>query len=931
MAEPILMPPPGPRPTAAGLRTLTLAVLAVAFIALAVGQWASAQWLYGDSFEEAERRDALAQARHVQAAVGDPIDYLRRTTIDNAMWDEAYRFMGGTNPRHPGNLLAMTDSFRMLRMSAYAFIARDGRIVHARQFDAGNQRLEPASPAILRGLGPDTSIARHLRRDTAASGFARIGGGVYAWTAAPVLHSDGSGPMAGWWLLLSEIDASFLGATTQSVGSPVTLAVRAHGPDRELAVHRPLAASEVEVRPIDDASLEASFPLGRLDAEGTLELVVTIARDAHAAAQRASLVLLWTTLAFGTVLTLLVLRFVERRLLRPVAAASRELDGIGRAGDLRARLAPPARDDEIGRLVLAVNGMLDELERRRDVEAAMFRAIPDTLLRVDARGELLEARLPVAPGAERQSPLEGGRVARRHLVQGGAILADALAQARGTGMLQNVEYAAGEREGSREYFEARVTAINADESIVLLRDISERKTTEARIAHLAYFDSLTDLPNRTAFLDRLAREVRRARQGGRRFGLLFLDLDGFKQVNDTMGHNFGDRVLLWAAQRLREALRPADALARAPAVDPDDAIARLGGDEFTMLITDVEDPEDLLSVAHRIGGALRRPIVIDGHEFSLSSSIGIAVFPEDGDDAETLLQHADTAMYHAKQQGRDNSQLYSASLTEQAMRRLELDNSMRAALVRGEFHLVYQPVIELATGRMTSVEALLRWNHPERGAIAPSLFIPLAEESGLISPIGDWVLRTACEDLAGWRRAGHTLRVAVNVSPRQFHRPDYASSVMAALARSSLPAEALELEFTEGAVMERFSATISALETLRARGVRIALDDFGTGYSSLSYLMQLPIDVIKVDRSFVGRLSEEGRSASIVHAILVLAKAIGVAVTAEGVETLEQARCLQAMDCRNVQGYYYSRPVPARKIPALALRDWNLEPSLIGS
>jgi len=498
-------------------------------------------------------------------------------------------------------------------------------------------------------------------------------------------------------------------------------------------------------------------------------------------------------------------------------------------------------------------------------------------------------------------------------------------RARQTGVDQHVEYSLGDGAGQMSFFEARMTMIDQGEVLGLLRDITERKQAEARVARLAYFDSLTGLPNRAAFMDRLGREVRRAKRKGGRFGLLFLDLDGFKQINDTMGHNCGDQVLLWTADRLRDALRPADALSHAGSLDGQQrSMARLGGDEFTLLITDIKGPEDVLLVAHRIGAVMRRPFEISGREFTLTSSIGVAVYPEDGPDAQTLLKHADTAMYHAKRSGRDNSQMYRAALTEQAINRLELDTSLRVALGRGEFELLYQPLIDTSCGRMRAAEALIRWQHPVRGLIAPLTFIPLAEENGLISAIGQWVLQRACADLACWQRAGLDLRVAVNLSPKQFNRPELVQTVLDTLAQAALLPEQLELEITEGAVMENFATTVAALTAFRKHGIRIALDDFGTGYSSLSYLLQMPIDVIKVDRSFIGRLSEGGLGDSIMQAILALAKTLGASVTAEGVETLTQAAALQTMSCHNMQGYFFSPPVAAQMIPELARRQWCL-------
>ena len=322
--------------------------------------------------------------------------------------------------------------------------------------------------------------------------------------------------------------------------------------------------------------------------------------------------------------------------------------------------------------------------------------------------------------------------------------------------------------------------------------------------------------------------------------------------------------------------------------------------------------------------------MLDGREVVLTASIGIAVYPDDGEDASSLLKHADTAMYHAKDNGRDNCQFYSASLTQRVQHRLNLESNLRHALARNEFSLVYQPQFDLALGRIQSVEALIRWNHPEQGVISPMDFVPLAEENGLIVPIGEWVLRTACTDAARWQQEGHGLRVAVNLSPMQFKDPELVRTVLEILGQTGLAPELLELEITEGAVMEDSGATLATLEALSLQGIQIALDDFGTGYSSMSYLKRMPLNNLKVDQSFVKGLPHDRDNYAIVRAILSMAQHLGFSVTAEGVETLEQAETLRKMACNTLQGYYFSRPVPAVDLPALLSRDWLIvEPNTI--
>ncbi|MDE2371543.1 MAG: EAL domain-containing protein [Burkholderiales bacterium] len=564
---------------------------------------------------------------------------------------------------------------------------------------------------------------------------------------------------------------------------------------------------------------------------------------------------------------------------------------------------------------------------------AILAAIPDALFELDIDGCWIECRAPRADLLPAPPQALLGRTVGETLPPAAAqafttALHGALEQGSSVGEQFELELPRG-----RTWFELSVSrkAVGSGQKplfIVLARDITERKQSEEKIARLAYFDSLTGLPNRQSFLDRVDREIARAERSGKRLALLYLDLDGFKNINDTLGHAAGDLILKWAADRLWDGLRPSDLLSRVQVGFRPDALdfdlARLGGDEFTAMLLGLEHPNSAMTVAQRLGESMRRPFVLDGREIALTSSIGIAIYPEDGTDAATLLKHADTAMYHAKNSGRDNAQSYNVGLTDEIVRRLELDTSLRAALERREFHLVYQPQVDVASGRIRSVEALLRWIHPLRGSIAPAEFIPRAEETGLIERLGQWVLETACADAARWHAQGLPLKVAVNLSPLQFTVPGLPEMVRDVLARSGLPPQSLELEVTEGAVMENTAATHAALQALRAQGALIALDDFGTGYSSLSYLTRMPITNIKIDRCFVHGLLHEEESEAIIRAILAMAKGLGMRVTAEGVETGGQADALRAMGCDSLQGFLFSRPVLADAIPALAGLEWRV-------
>lgn len=573
--------------------------------------------------------------------------------------------------------------------------------------------------------------------------------------------------------------------------------------------------------------------------------------------------------------------------------------------------------------------VLLELQVAQARNAAILGAIPDLLFELDLDGRYISyhsphAQLPVLPDdsvlgktVEEVLPPAAARVCM-------AAIAAAHASGTSTGMQFELPLANGSG-----WFELSVSRKVAGQDrsphfIVLSRDISDRKKAEKKIMNLAFFDSLTGLPNRASFLDRVDREINRARHCGARFGVLFMDLDGFKNINDTLGHSAGDQALQWAAERLRDAMRSEDLVSRSSVPEVDVEIARLGGDEFTALILDIKQPEDAWGVAHRILHLMRQSFLLMGHPVRLTTSMGVALYPEDGGDSATLLQHADTALYHAKASGRDNCQFYSAALTERAMQRMQLESDLRLALARAEFSLLYQPQIDASAGRMASVEALIRWQRPGFGVVLPQDFIGMAEQSGLIIPLGEWVLRTACADAASWQRAGHPLRVAVNLSPLQFNSPHLVQLVIDVLSESGLAPGLLELELTEGALMKDCAATMVSLKALQAHGVCLALDDFGTGYSSLSYLQRLPLAKLKVDRSFVTGLPGDQESYAIVCAILAMADSLGLSVIAEGVETAEQAQALKGLDCHSFQGYYFSHPVAAAAIPALLDASWSL-------
>jgi PAS domain S-box-containing protein len=456
-----------------------------------------------------------------------------------------------------------------------------------------------------------------------------------------------------------------------------------------------------------------------------------------------------------------------------------------------------------------------------------------------------------------------------------------------------------------------------------IQDVTELKEAEQRIRYLAYYDGTTGLPNRQFFMERLQQALTHARRYHRQLGVLSLDLDQFKRINDTLGHKAGNELLIAVSQRLAGVVRSSDVVGRedgapSPGADAVETIARLDGDEFSLLIIELAHYHDAAKVARRLLDELRKPFRVAGQEVFVSASVGLALYPLDGEDAETLIKNAGAAMHFAKDQGRDNYQFYSRAMNATALEKLSLESQLRKALERDELLLYFQPKISAATGAVAGVEALIRWKHPELGMVPPSQFIPVAEETGLIVPIGDWVLETACRHNHAWQKAGYPpVHVAVNIASPHFRQGGLMDSVARALRDTGLDPRWLELEVTESMLMQSVDTTLETLFKLKDMGVRLAIDDFGTGYSSLSYLKRFPLDTLKIDRSFVKDLPRDAEDAAIAKAIIAMARSLKLAVVAEGVETAEQLAFLQQHGCDLVQGFLFSRPVPADEFAAL--------------
>lgn len=483
-----------------------------------------------------------------------------------------------------------------------------------------------------------------------------------------------------------------------------------------------------------------------------------------------------------------------------------------------------------------------------------------------------------------------------------------------------IEFAVRRSAEVSHYYEARFVPYIDGATLALVSEITGRKMAEKRIRRLAFFDNLTGLPNRQSFRLQLGGLIDQADETGDKVAVLYIDLDNFKRINDTLGHTVGDGVIKAIAERLSGSIRdgrPGDRESGRPS-----SIARLGGDEFAYVISGFRDQNVLSSIAERFGENLRKPVRYDGHEFVITPSIGVSVYPDDADNVEDLLKHADVAMYQAKDAGRDSIRFYSDTLAIRSLQGLALENDLRRALEKDVLELHYQPKIGLKTGELVGAEALVRWRNEDGKYIPPSRFIPMAEKSGQIVPLGDWVLRTACKQARDWqRRYGQSTRIAVNISSQQFYQSNLQETVMKALFEAGAKPSLLQLELTESILMRDIEKTIATLEYLKNTGITLAMDDFGTGYSSLSYLRRFPIDALKIDRSFVMDLEEDGNGAAICAAIIAMSRQLGLTVTAEGVETRGQVDFLRSHDCDEIQGFLISKPVPAADFEARFLAD----------
>ena len=533
----------------------------------------------------------------------------------------------------------------------------------------------------------------------------------------------------------------------------------------------------------------------------------------------------------------------------------------------------------------------------------LIRAIPDLIFVVNENGELQDGLSgPDATHTLQIKALATASEINFYPCENDDSALKLIRKALATGKPQVYEH---ELEALNIHLETRFVTRDKNTVLAIVRDITERKAAEAKIYNLAYYDELTELPNRELFIQSLEQTITVAKRDEQKFALLFVDLDRFKRINDTLGHTIGDELLRDVANRLSRCTRSTDSVTHLDAgVGGFIDLARLGGDEFVIKLYGVDSEQSVAVVASRISSALTPPFTCAGHQFVVTPSIGIALYPQDGETGEQLLMNADSAMYAAKNVGRNNFKFYSETMRTKSLHRLDLENLIRTAIDEGQFDLHYQPKIDASTFRLVGAEALIRWTHPTRGAIAPDDFVPIAEETGLIVPIGDFVIREACKQVKVWSTSPvGAVPVSVNISSHQFRESGFVDNVFDAVASAGIATTQLELEITESVLLQDADRTLVQLNTLKEAGISLSIDDFGTGYSSLNYLKRFPIDTIKIDRSFVKDLHDDADDAAICAAIIAMSRQLGLNVVAEGVETREQLKFLRRHKCDHIQGF----------------------------
>ena len=907
-------------------------------LALILGIYALSSNLLLKSYTQLEKRESERNAERIVDAIQGQVEDMHVAAMDWSNWDEAYRFVADKNQQFiDDNLATMT-----LKLDMMLFLDLDGKTVHARPVDRTPGVKAPTADQVRSALGLGSGNSK-WDKDRQQKGLAFINGRLTLISARPIVPSENNKPSRGWmvWALYFDdaATASLAKRTHLSFGVSA-LGDSTMPTDAQRVVPTLLSGSGTLTMPISDEKVAGYGLLTDLAGKSAGLVRVVEPRLIYAQGLSSARQLIGCMVLAALFFGLVSIWVLDRFALSRIFALNTQVAQLSEQRLWTEHINLPGKD-ELSQLASNIDEMVTNLRKGREELTDNNERLQDTvsklasansvlehavegIARMNADGKIIATNVSFAEnlGYKRGELCEKSWESIVHGADQEQFF-DALEVVRVSGK-ETVEVQAVRND--RSLFHAEISIVRSDRPGVksegfhmFMKDITERKWLETRVEHQAFHDALTGLPNRAKFLDRLEHAIPRAKRRENGVAVIFMDLDNFKIINDSLGHQTGDELLIQIAGRLQQFVRE------------EDTIARLGGDEFTVLLQDLHSVDEAIEVTERIVKGLLEPIKLSQGETVAMASIGIAYSEKGQDSAESLLRDADTAMYAAKARGKSGYAVFDQSMNALVVERMELENGLRMAMDQGELMLDYQPIVSLTSGDITGIEALLRWDHPTKGRISPDKFIPVAEDSGLIVPIGAWVLREAClSHLALIKRLPkcRDLTLSVNLSGRQLQRADIVPQIAAIIAETGFDPSLLKLEVTESVLIRDEVESVGKLHELKTLGIKIAIDDFGTGYSSLSTLNSYPVDVVKIDRAFISRMGQEEEVDAIVGAIVLLSRVMHLEVTAEGLETREQVQYLQAFGCDSAQGFYFSKPLCWNTLVDLLDQGLNLSTKL---
>jgi len=948
------------------LRKSTLTIFALFFILLIFSVYFLLNTIMMDSIDQLEEKNVSENIERALNTMEQQESALASVTRDWAGWDDTYTFVEDGNEAYLENNI-YEDVFVNLNLNLMAIINESGEYTFATGMDLENTEFVPVYPELKNALEKG-GILHNTDSGYAVKGIIMLPEGPMLIASHPILKNDLSGPTRGNLVFGRFLDATAVSELSEILNLDVSLEIiEPENHENAQKTSQPTQKPPIEIKMLGKDKLEARTKLNDINGNPALALRIELLREVSMMGKKGVYYTLYSLIAAGLSFTLIIWLFLEKTILSRLLALSREVINIGDKGLFRARLGSQKRPDEISSLSEEINRMLDRLEEsehRISESEQKYRTLVEKGTEIVYSLNREGAFSYISPNCTEVL----GYSAEEILGKTFTAFVHPDDKAKWSCIFQNMsvfdqykegcEYRARIKEGSWKWFETKVSSVpecrneqrsyigifydihkrkiaeealqHAHDSLetkvrertvelsesnkLLQAEIEERKKIQEKVTHLAYHDHLTGLPNKIMFTDRLSQAIFLARRTEKPLGVLFVDLDAFKMVNDTMGHDQGDELLKEVAKRLAASVRS------------DDTVCRVGGDEFILMVQNISNPEDIVKIANKVVACFEEPYKLKGQDFFVTSSIGVAMYPIDGDNVDTLIKNADIAMYKAKESGKNQYVMCTPVMKDKVMETMTLTNRLYRALERNELMLYYQPQVSCESSKIIGVEALLRWKHPELGFVPPSKFIPLAEQTGLIMSIGDWVLKTACKQNKAWRDAGFPhMRMAVNLSLQQLQNPNIGRRVDEILEETGLSPRCLELEITESIAMNESGQVIEVLESFKKKGISISIDDFGTEYSSLSRLKYLPIDRIKIAMPFVQGIAVSEKDEAITKAIIVLAKNLGMHTIAEGVETKQQLDFLSQRMCEEIQGFYYYKPLPAEEIEAILRADGILK------